>query len=279
MIKLLLISVVLNLSLSGFGQIHALNLEDVDTIIISSNLGSYQFDDKGTTISKSENLTIIFSEERGGFIINNHIKETKKTTIEPSSINKKSYKQSKTISNNIHDSLIIGLLEAFNLISDLKRAEYLPEKELANYVNKKSIKTIAKLREVDWHFKNQYSTKQMNEEFFKSCQSIDTLSLYLSERFDTLGYVMITDYSNTIHINVIAKGEKFVFEGKYPNPIYQPWYFHNNETNYKITPILDLKINLILEKILPKGFLNRGMISKEALFNDYINWYFERKGL
>lgn len=259
---------------------YQIDIKEIDTIIIKSHIGAYQFDEKGTTIGKKESLIITYSKTENSFIITDHTKETLEATFKPSSSKKNSVVITSVIGKKIQDSLINVLTESLTTSSNPKQfIRNLEREKFETYVNKKSIKSLAKAKEIDWHFKMKYTTKEENEQFFKSCQSLDSLELYLSTRFDTSGYVIITDYSNTIDITVITKQRKFIFEGKYPNPIYQPWYFFNDFSTFKVTPILNLNINMILNELLPNKFLNKNTISLESLFNDYISWFFSRNGM
>ena len=138
---------------------------------------------------------------------------------------------------------------------------------------------MAKRHGVYWHFRKRYSTKSENELFFKQCLSIDSLQSYLITNFKSLGYPMITDYSNTINIWISTNQKEYRFEGKYPNHIKQPWFNHSDTTSLLPNSILNLSINNSLLYILPKDFLLKESITNKALIDNYIVWYFEKRGM
>jgi len=273
-----LILILTFLSLSVFGQQLQFNGQLVDTIVIKSHKSVYQFDVNGTTKGKADVISLAFNCNQNYYIIDWFYRDKYKRTFRPDSIkiDTKIYKSEigKEISNEKIESLLISLLNNENSNDLLKQID---TTEFKGLITEKQIRKVAKWYDIDWEFKRRYSSKEENIKFFKSCKSIDTLKIYLSERFDSSGYVMVTDYSNTINIWISTDKAEYRFEGKYPNPVKQPWYNHSDTTQTFGQAILNLEINKNLYELLPKDFLLKETISNEALVNDYITWYFERR--
>lgn len=263
---------------SVFGQQLQFNGQLVDTIFIKSHRSIYQFDNKGTTKGEADIISLIFDSENKQYVIDQFCRDKYKGTFRPDTIKLKTKVYKSEIGKEIDVAKIKSLLTSLsttdsnpNLISQVDKTK------LKDLLTEKQIRKVAKWYDIDWHFKRAYSTKKQNLEFFNGCKSMDTLKLYLTERFETSGYVMVTDYSNTINIWISTNESEYRFEGKYPNPIKQPWYYHSNTSQTFGQPILNLKINQSLSELLPKDFLLKETISNEALVNDYITWYFERR--
>jgi hypothetical protein len=273
-----LILILTFLSLSVFGQQLQFNGKLVDTIFIKSHRSVYQFDDSGTTKGKADVISLTFDSNQNHYIIDRFYRDEYKRTFRPDTIKieTKVYKSEigKEINNEKIESLLISLS---NNGSSKDLFKQIDTTELKGLITEKQIRKVAKWYDIDWEFKRRYSSKEENIKFFKSCKSIDTLKIYLSERFDSSGYVVVTDYSNTINIWISTDKSEYRFEGKYPNPIKQPWYNHSDTSQTFGQAILSLEINKSLCELLPKDFLLKETISNEALVNDYITWYFERR--
>lgn len=269
--------ILIILSYSVFGQQLQFNGQLVDTIFIKSHRSVYQFDDKGTTKGKADIISFTYDSNQNQYVIDQFYRDEYKRTFKPDIIKLKTkiYKSEigKEIDVDKIESLLTSLSTAVsnpNLISQVDTAE------LKDLLTEKRIRKVAKWYDIAWQFKRRYSTKEQNSEFFDSCMSTDTLKIYLKERFDTSGYVMVTDYSNTINVWISTNKAEYRFEGKYPNPVKQPWYNHSDTSQTFGQPILNLHINQSLCELLPKDFLLTETVSNEALVNDYITWYFER---
>ena len=266
------------LSYSVFGQQLQFNGQLVDTIFIKSHRSVYQFDDKGTTKGKADIISFTYNSNQNQYVINQFYRDEYQRTFEPDTITleTKVYKSEigKAIDFNKIEYLLTSLSTNICNQDLLTQVDTLELKEL---LTEKRIRKVAKWYDIAWQFKRKYSTKEQNTEFFNGCKSIDTLKIYLTERFDTSGYVMVTDYSNTINICISTNKAEYRFEGKYPNPVKQPWYNHSDTSQTFGLAILNLQINQSLCELLPKDFLLKETISNEALVNDYITWYFERR--
>jgi hypothetical protein len=261
-----------------FGQQLKFNNENVDSIVIKADVGAYQFDDKGTFKGKQETIIITYDKVLSQYMIKNCYLDNYESETKSEIIRVKTKIKKTEIGKQIDSLQIMGLLKGLSQNKNtLSVINLIDSIEFRDLVNEKRIRKVAKRYKIDWQFRMKYSTKAENEAFFKSCQSLDTLKIYLEERFDSTGYVMITDYSNTINVIISTTKKDYCFEGKYPNPLKQPWYNHSDTTDLLNSAILNLDINISLDNILPKDFLLRRSISKEALIDDYLVWYFERR--
>lgn len=265
-------------SYSVFGQQLQFNGQLVNTVFIKSHRSVYQFDDKGTTKGKADIISFTFDSNQNKYVIHQFYRDEYKRTFEPDTITLETKVYNSEIGKETDFDKIESLLTALSTnVSNRNIFTQVDTTELKAFITEKQIRKVAKWYDIEWQFKRRYSTKEQNDEFFNGCKSIDTLKIFLKERFDTSGYVMVTDYSNTINIWVTTNTAEYRFEGKYPNPVKQPWYNHSDTSLTLGQPILNLKINQSLSELLPKDFLLKETISNEALVNDYITWYFERR--
>lgn len=263
---------------SIFGQQLQFNGQLVDTIFIKSHWSVYQFDNNGTTKGKADVISFTYNSNQNQYIIDQFYRDEYKRTFQPDTIKLMTKVYKSEIGKEIDFNKIEPLLTSLSSnISNQNLFTQVDTTELKELITKKQIRKVAKRYDIDWQFKKRYSSKEENKDFFKGCKSNDTLKLYLSERFDTSGYVIVTDYSNTINIWISTNKAEYRFEGKYPNPVKQPWYNHSDTSQTFGQAILNLKINQSLYDLLPKNFLLKETISNEALVNDYITWYFERR--
>jgi hypothetical protein len=255
------------------------NREQLDTLQIQSHLGAYQFDDIGTTKGKTETLTITYSKEKKNYVISDYTEMKYEGTFKPRSFDSKTKTIKKKIGTVINDTLVTQLTMALTSSENPRKTfSELTDKALSSYVKKKTILEVAKWYNLEWRFKMSYSTREENQAFYRSCQSLDTFKVYLSERFDSTGYSITTDYFNSIDIRVVTEKSEYNFEGQYPKPVKQPWY-NKSESTFFAPSILNFSINRSLELILPNDFLLKSTISEEALMFDYMTWYFERRNM
>ncbi len=128
------------------------------------------------------------------------------------------------------------------------------------------------------YFKEISSQNDENEKIFKDCQSLDTFNYFLSTAFDTIGYVMVTHISDVFEVYISTDKNKYRFEGKCPNIYKQPWYINSTNGGFS-TSLLNLSINNALIDLLPAKFSRLSTLKREALINEYIEWYLKRKNI
>ncbi len=266
------------LSFSVFGQQMQFHGQLVDTILIKSQRSVYQFDNNGTTRGKADFISLTFDHDKSQYLIDRFYRDEYKRTFQPDTIKLETKVFKSKIGKEIKFDKIESLLTSLSTNSSSKNLfTQVDTAELKGLLTEKQIRKVAKWYDIDWEFKKRFSTKEENNAFFKGCKSMDTLKIYLSERFNTLGNVKVTDYSNTINIWISTNKTRYRFEGKYPNPLKQPWYNRCDTAQTFELAILNLDINQSLHALLPKDFFLKETISNEALVNDYITWYFERR--
>lgn len=252
----------------------------VDSIFIKSDLSVYQFDKKGSAKGKFDVLSIFYYKKKKKYIIDRSNTNSYLRTFKPDTFQIKTRSRKKDIGLIVKNFNIINLLTALSTNIESKNLiHHLDTNELKKILTEKQVRKMAKRHGVYWHFRKRYSTKSENEQFFKQCLSIDSLQSYLITNFKSLGYPMITDYSNTINIWISTNQKEYRFEGKYPNHIKQPWFNHSDTTSLLPNSILNLSINNSLLYILPKDFLLKESITNKALIDNYIVWYFEKRGM
>lgn len=273
--KITIILILTFFSLSCFGQQLQFNGQLVDRVAIRSNLSAYQFDDNGTTKGKVDFISYTYSSSEKHYLVDEFYRDKYTRSIKADTLNLVTKTYNAKLGKYIDFQKIKSLL--VSLSSDNRSLfSQIDTNELKDFLTDKQIKKIAKRHGVDWLFKRRYSSKEENNIFFKQCKSIDTLKLYLSERFDTSGYILTFDYTNTINVTVVTNQMEYKFEGRYPNAIKQPWHNLSDSSQDFVPSILNLEINRSLYSLLPSGFLLKESISNEALVNDYITWFFER---
>lgn len=253
--------------------------DSIQSITINSLIGAYQFDDKGTTKGKKDEMKIIFLKSTGYAI--DYWKHTEySVTYKPQSHNTKEVYLKKYSQKPISKDKITSLIESLQTYEHPKENILLNDSDrLESKITWKSILKSAKLKEIDWRFKKSYSSKEKNKEFLKACQSIDTFQVYLTHKFDTTFRSFVTDYTNRITIKIITTYSEFNYVGEYPNPAKQPWYNQSDTSNFLGSPVLNFNINQCLLELLPTNFLLRNSLSLDVVYYDYINWYFERRGM
>ena len=249
----------------------------VDTITIKSNRSAYQFDGIGATKGVTETYIIVYNPSTKTYKSHKYFRneylmcaDTNDDVIKTSNLARK-------FRNDITNEKIKMLLTAFNEnVPPENLLEQIDTAFFRNYISKRQIRMLAKANKINWQFKPRYSSKEKNKLFYKSCQSIDTLKIYLNESYKSESFTIVTDYSNEIFVLVSTANSNYSFNGTYPNPVKQPWYNYSDSVNMFPSEILNFKINQSLIKLLPSDFLLLETISTSKLFDDYINWYFKR---
>ena len=272
---LALFSLFINLSYAQQKSFKGLR---IDTIEITSSSGHYHFDDSGTTTGIHDSYTIAFNKELNAYFTKYKRTHVKLTTHPEAEQNRQGKIRTGTFDReNLLDSLLAALAVRYRALSIDQLG--LSETEIINSINKKRIVRIAKAHKQDWHFKRKYSTRSDNEQTFRGCRNIDTLKLFVdSFKVDTNGYVMVSDYWDEMYIRIICGNTRFIFEGKSPNKLKQPWY-EKSATSVFGRPVFNFDINKYLTAITPTYFYRKKTIDAKALLNTYIVWYLKRRGI
>lgn len=267
-------------STSLFSQQVIFKNQSVDTFIVRSMYTAYQFDEKGTTKGESDVIIYAFDSLHQQYKIYKYYKDNFEATNKPEKL------QVKTKKIELKKEYIIDVVKMNLLLSTLTMQvnfnqlySQLDTQKIKNLLTEKQVRTVAKWYKIDRLFKPKYSSSEQNKKLFNEILSMDSLKVYLMKRFDTTGYIMVTDYSNTFNLYISTKTNRYVYEGKYPNPVMQPWYHHKSKNITESEMIVNLNINKYLHDFLPENFLLKETISDEALVYDYIKWCFQRRSL
>lgn len=267
-----------SINCSLFGQIDFRG-NAIDTILIKSHRSAYQFDEKGTTLGESDNLIVAFSNSSNGYEVIDYYKDTYTSTIHPDTLIIRTVHFTGSTLQKIPDSTMQRLALALDhSVSPLDAFDQITGHSFTQHVHAGSIRKSARIHGLKWMLKRRYSTRRETEEFITSCTSEDTLALYLYSRFENTGYIVITDASRNFRVRVVTQFGDHHFEGKYPNPLKQPWYDHSDLSQPFPIDVLNLNINFALEEMLPVDFFLRKDITRKALYEDYIRWFFEHRG-
>jgi hypothetical protein len=89
---------------------------------------------------------------------------------------------------------------------------------------------------------------------------------------------MVSDYWDEMYIRIICGNTPFIFEGKYPNKLKQPWY-DKSDTAAFAKSVFNFNINKYLIAILPPIFYRKETIDINAIVNTYIVWYLRRRDI
>ncbi len=260
-----------------YGQQIQFCAQPVDTIFVRTLWSAYQFDEHGSTKGESDVIIYAYDSNLKYYKIINYYRDKFLTTSKPEKLKVKSKKYTSEIGKKIASENLKALLVSLETSVQPKELfQQIDSTIIRVMLNEKRIRMLAKRYKLQWLFRNKYSSTDKNEQLFRSITSIDSFKVYLLNRFDAKGYVFVTDVSSTLNIKITTKDSIYRFEGKYPNPVMQPWYQHHNNI-FDIQMILNLNINKELYDFLPSNFLLKEDISTEALVNDYIKWCFERR--
>lgn len=253
----------------------------VDTIFINGSSGHYHFDDKGTTTGRTDIYTIAFDKTVNNYVVADYKTVSMKSTYEPDTSEQTVKHLSKDRGKVISNTNVDGLLSAFSSKYVKPTFENIgfDKQEFLSLTDEKHIRKVAKRYKQDWHFKMYYTTKEKNNILFNGCQNIDTFNLFVSSKFDTTGYSMVTDVWDEMNVYIKTSDKQFGFEGKYPNAFKQPWYDHSDTAKVFPTSIVNLNINRFLVAILPDKFYRRNTIELQSLTDNYIKWYLQRRDI
>lgn len=253
----------------------------VDTIFINGSSGHFHFDDKGTTTGRIDIYIIAFDKTTNKYVVADYkivsLKGTYKPNTSEQTVKHLSKDNGKVISNTNVDSLLTAFSSKY--VKPTFENIGFDKQEFLSLTDEKHIRKVAKQYKQDWHFKMYYTTKEENNILFNGCQNIDTFNLFLSSKFDTTGYVMVTDVWDEMRVYIKTAGKEFGFEGKYPNAFKQPWYDHSDTSNVFAGSIVNLNINRFLVAILPDKFYRRNTIELQSLTDNYIKWYLQRRDI
>lgn len=253
----------------------------VDSVMLESSSGYYHFDKKGTTTGKTDEYVIGFDKQTANYIVAQYVSILSKATFHPETFSEKFKHHREYEGKVVHDPALDSLLAAFSCRYKKPMAQNigLSKEIFGNLANDAAIMRIAKKHRVAWQFKPKYSGKEENEALFFGCRNMDTLDYFLSSRFDTSGFAIVTDVWVTMDVHIVAGDRKFYFRSKYPNVFKQPWYELYEDKEKFPRSLLNFDINKYLFAILPPNFRRKEDIDIPVLVDEYIKWYLWRRGV
>ena len=257
------------------------NTENIDKIKLVYSFGGSSWGENGI-YSRSE-IIELKKTENGDFKISKQLKVSEKVkenvflkdTIK---INSSGYK---TISKEAINILILSLNN---------NKENYTEEFLKNYFekpNKKEILKIAKHNNKSY-LKNDYDEKSDTEKKYAEIQEFKYFDEYLKLNKPNLNeYTVTMDAWNNLNIVTISKEEAKSYNLNFLENCGQPIsvnYIVINEKEKKVNIIanksfslINLDVNLILLKILPKNTKLLSQLNLNKIRNKYIDWFLENK--
>jgi hypothetical protein len=302
--KFLLIILSFLAATGAFGQQISFRNHSVDTIKINSSTYRYHFDSAGTGTTTGDVIIIAFDSQQKRYLLSGNKRICDSFTLSPKTNSHSEQNLSNKRQRVIKTDLLDSLLRAFSkrYIKPTFENIKLDKKIVLKYSDSKHILSIIKHSHKEDIFYKWYSDKQERKELIKGCNNIDTFkSFLLTLDFDTSNYIVTSDYSDEMRVEIIAGSNKYLFEAKYSNFFKQPWYdvsdttttlyeatklYKKDSSNFefsykpisqkKVYCILNFNINYCLAPILPKTFLRRESIDIEAITDQYIIWYLKK---
>ena len=277
MTKILLFLLVFN------GQfLFSQNSESIDKIKFVYSIGGSSWGKNGI-YSRSEIIELI-KTEKGDFKISKQLKVNEKANGNVFSkdtiiINSSNYK---TISNDEINNLLISL----NTNKENYTEEFL--KKNFDKPNKKEILKIAKDNDNKSYLKNDYDEKNDTEKKYSEIQEFKYFEEYLKLNRPNISEFMVTmDAWNNLGILTFSKEERKSYNLDFFKYCGQPIsadYIEIIEKEKKVNiienksfSIINLNVNLILLKILPKNTKLLSQLTLNKIRDKYIEWFLENK--
>tara|TARA_R110002074_G_scaffold226957_2_gene398540 strand:- start:8 stop:856 length:849 start_codon:yes stop_codon:yes gene_type:complete len=266
--------ILIILSGSLYSQSKTIEPSEIDSLIIESVISVYSIT-KSRAKGIKDSLVIKTNVSKNEYYYSNYTRT--KFTYNSNTKEEKRRKKDLKIKLELDTELINELISQ---LDSFPNTEYeIDNHRLLELANKKRIFQLAKLYDIDWHFKKRFNSDEDIKSLYKSIQSLASFKIFIQNVFtDDYGYNP-TDYSNFIKLNIFEKNNVRTIYGYYPNPVKQPWLLEPKELGKEPSAILNLDINKTLFEILPSDFLNRNSISESALIDKYIIWNFRQQKL
>lgn len=258
------------------------NSENITKIKLVYSNGGHSWGQNGI-YSRSEifELTKI---ENGDFKISEQFKVNEKAKGKIFSKDSISIKTSnyKIISKNEIENLITSL----NINQENFTEEFL--RQNLTKPTKKEILDIAKKNDNKDYFKNGYDEKTDVEKKYSQIQEFKYFDEYLNIYKPNVNeYILTMDAWNSLGIITFSKEETKSYDLQFFKNCGQPISTHNIEIdkeNKKVKvlenkrlAVINLNVNLILQKILPNDTKIWNELDLKNIRNEYIVWYLENK--
>jgi hypothetical protein len=142
---------------------------------------------------------------------------------------------------------------------------------IEKHVNKRSIRKHAKKRDRSWGFRNEYSMKEDRQAFYKAYSRIDSVDAFLKGFSRPLTIYNSHSYY-AIAICLSCEGDTLLDITKVINTNEEPSNWFDGQRNEEVH---NPRVNLILDQILPKGFLFKEHIRRDFIKQAYLDWVLE----
>ena len=257
------------------------NFENINKIKFSYSVGGSSWGRNGI-YSRSE-IFELTKTENGDFKISQHLKVNEKV------YNKVFSKDSITIEisnyKTIPKSEVDYLLNSLNTNKENFTEEFL----IQNFTKptKKEILKIAKQNGDKNYLKNDYDEKNDTEKKYSEIQNYKYFDEYLKLNKPNLNIITTTsDGWNRLGIITFSNEETKLYNLDFFQNCGQPIsvkYIEINEEDKKVnilensSSIINLNVNLVLLKILPKKTKSTIELNLNNVRNEYITWFLENK--
>lgn len=278
---ILLLTAIAFIHNSSYGQNVLWEGKAVDTIRITSSIGSYGFDKEGTSTGNTSTFVIVFDSVRNGYYPVQYHKQKHTHRFSPANghdSTKTVYKSYRRYNNRRVDINTVNRL--IKSLKDTNKSVSFPihGDAFEQLVTPKRIIAVAKLHDEDWQFRRRYSTTEENNIIYKGCSNYDTFQLYLKELSEQ-NYMMgfVSDFWMYATVEIISGKDLTRYQTRYPDILGIPWYRIDTSKflNYRYT--LNIGVNYSLYNILPDKFLMRNQLNPENIIPSYIKWYLKRR--
>lgn len=258
------------------------NFENISKIKFSYIYGGSSWGKNGI-YSRSE-IFELTKTENGDFKISQHLKINQKVhnkvfSEDSITINTSNYK---TIPKSDVDYLLTSL--------NTNKENFTEEFLIQNFTKptKKEILKIAKQNGDKNYLKNDYDEKNDTEKKYSEIQNYKYFGEYLKLNKPILNVITLTlDAWNSLGIITFSKEETKLYDLDFPKYCGHPIsvnYIEIKEKDKKIniienksSSIINLNVNLILLKILPKNTKLSVELNLNNIRDEYINWFLENK--
>jgi hypothetical protein len=256
--------------------------EPVDSIFIQSHKKlEGHADQKFATKGRADYLKIEWSDFHKRYFVTSYYRDKYVSTRKPDTL-KNSRKNLLKEPYEIDIEALKGLLTAFNSNKSTQDLLMnLDTTELQNLLSDWRLIKTSHNFQTFYYLSMKHLGKSEGIPTLQDYHSSDSILSYLKERFDTNGYyTVVSGYKADINLHICTKSETWHLQGKYPNPLNQPWYNLTDSISEDILfSILNFQINEYLLALLPEDFLFRNRLTLKALANDYISWYLKKQGM
>lgn len=257
------------------------NFENINKIKFSYSVGGSSWGKNG--IYSRIEIFELTKTENGDFKISQHLKVNEKV------YNKVFSKDSITIEisnyKTIPKSEVDYLLNSLNTNKENFTEEFL----MQNFTKptKKEILKIAKQNDDKSYLKNNYDEKNDTEKKYSEIQNYKYFNEYLELNKPDLNIISLTlDGWNSLGVITFSKEETKLYNLDFFQNCGQPIsinYIEINEKDKKVnflensSSIINLNVNLVLLKILPKEAKSTLKLNLKNVRNEYIKWFLENK--